>query len=56
MESSGMTGAYIWMRIFLVASALFWGTALWVIVRGGRDAFDIIIKEKKSKINTRRVS
>jgi hypothetical protein len=56
MESSGMTGAYIWMGIFLVASALFWGTAFWAIVRGGKDAFDIIITEKKSKIPARRVS
>jgi hypothetical protein len=44
------------MGIFLVASALFWGTAFWAIVRGGRDMIEIIIKQKKSKIPARRVS
>jgi hypothetical protein len=50
MESTHMTGAYIWMGIFLVASALFWGTAIWAIVRGGKDAFEIISMEKKRGI------
>lgn len=46
MESADMTGAYIWMGIFLVVSGLFWVTAEWVIVRGGKDVLDIITKEK----------
>ena len=46
MESIDMTGAYIWMGIFLNACALFWGTALWAIVRGGKDVLDIIFPKK----------
>ena len=56
MESIGMTGTYIWMGIFLVASALFWGTAIWAIVRGGKDAFEIISLEKKRGVKCREVS
>jgi len=47
METHGTTGTYIWMGIFLVSAALFWGTALWAIIRGGKEAFEIITGEKK---------
>ena len=41
-----MTPTYIWMGIFLVAAAMFWGTALWAVYRGFIDILDIITTEK----------
>jgi hypothetical protein len=49
-----MTPTYIWMVLFLIASALFWGVALWAVVRGGSDVLDIIrsetAKEKRARM------
>ncbi len=52
-----MTPTYIWMGIFLVAGALFWGVAFWAIIRGGKDVLEIIhsetAKEKKARLAAR---
>jgi hypothetical protein len=41
-----MTPTYIWMGIFIIAAAMFWGTALWAVVRGFIDILDIVASEK----------
>ena len=49
-----MTPTYFWTGVFLLSGALFWGVALWAVVRGGKDLLDIIAseteKEKRARI------
>lgn len=49
-----MTPTYIWMGLFLIACVLFWGVALWAVIRGGVDVLDIIrsetAKEKRARM------
>lgn len=48
META-LTSTYIWVTIFIVSGALFWGTAVWAIYRGFIDIMDIIAQEKVKK-------
>ena len=47
MESTHITGACIWMGIFFIAAGLFWGVSVWAVIRGGKDALDIVARENK---------
>lgn len=49
-----MTPVYIWMAIFLVAAALFWGTSIWAVIRGGRDVWEIISSEVVPKVKKKK--
>ena len=42
-----MTPTYIWIGIFFISGALFWGTAVWAIYRGFIDIKDIITQERE---------
>ena len=49
-----MTPTYFWMGIFLISCALFWGVAVWAVIRGGMDVLDIVhsetAKEKRARM------
>ena len=49
-----MTPTYFWMGLFLISGALFWGVAIWAVIRGGKDILEIIhsetAKEKRTRI------
>lgn len=33
---------YIWMSIFSVSTLAFFGIAVWIIIRGGKDVIEIL--------------
>ncbi len=37
-----ITSTYIWMGIYLVSLITFFSIGAWVIVRGGKDVFEIL--------------
>ena len=44
-----MVSTYIWLGIFFLSGAVFFGIAIWVILRGGKDVIEILteVNEKK---------
>jgi len=46
-HSDALLSTYIWLVIFGVASLFFFGIAIWVIIRGGKDVLEIITMSKK---------
>ena len=46
-QADSILYTYIWLGIFGVSAALFFGIALWVIWRGGKDVIEILTMEKK---------
>jgi len=46
-QSDAVLYTYIWLGIYGVAAVVFFGIALWVIVRGGKDVLEILSTEKK---------
>jgi hypothetical protein len=45
---SFLTGMYVWLVLYLGSCAVFFGIALWVIVRGGRDVWEMLTEARKN--------
>lgn len=41
-QPDALMSTYIWIGIFSVAAVAFFGIAVWVIVRGGKDVIEIL--------------
>jgi hypothetical protein len=46
-----MSQTYFWMGVFTVSGILFWGIAFWVIIRGGRDVFEMLTEARSNRKN-----
>jgi hypothetical protein len=44
-----MVSTYLWLGIFFVSGVVFFGIALWVIFRGGKDVIEILTEGNKKK-------
>jgi len=40
--SEAMSATYLWLAIFGVSATVFFGIAIWVIFRGGKDVLEIL--------------
>ncbi len=40
-----MIPTYVWMGVFFLFGAIFWGVSLWAIIFGGKDLIEIITLE-----------
>ena len=47
-QSDAIFYTYIWFAIFGVSAAVFFGIAVWVIFRGGKDVIEILTMEKEN--------
>jgi len=44
---SSLFSTYIWLGIYIVSAVTFFSIAFWVIVRGGKDVWEILTIVKK---------
>lgn len=44
---AAIKATYIWLVIYGIGAALFFGIAFWVIVRGGKDVLELLTMDKK---------
>lgn len=43
-----LTGMYVWLVFFSGSCVTFFGIALWVIVRGGRDVWEMLTEARNN--------
>ena len=49
-EPNALISTYIWLAVFGIACAVFFGLAVWIIIRGGKDVLEMMsFTEKKKK-------
>ena len=46
-QSDALFSTYIWLVIFGVAALAFFGIAVWVIIHGGKDVWEILTADKE---------
>ena len=46
-QADALVSTYIWLVIFGISAVIFFGIAIWVIYRGGKDVWEILTSEKK---------
>ena len=46
-QSDALFSTYIWLVIFGVAALAFFGIAVWVIIHGGKDVWEILVGKEE---------
>jgi len=41
-EPNALVSTYIWLVVYGIAIAIFFGLAVWIIIRGGKDVLEML--------------